>query len=385
MSIIRIYAIMWNMIKQIKTFNSRRGIFILMIFISIIIAAAVLKIASSVILPFTIAVLLAFVMFPLIKALDKIRCPRVLSILLVVFIIVMGMYLFGIVLFTSGQMIVKQFPQYQGRFTYIYEQIANIFNLPNNEELTLWQNLWDQEAIRNFVRDVTISFSNASFRLVSIAVIIVLFMVFIMFEAGYFKEKLIIAFEDRLGNVDRIGNEIVNQVTRYLGAKFLFSLANGIVYIIGFSLIGLEFAIVWGVLQFLLNFIPTLGSIVAGVIISLFALIQFWPEPGPVIAVIAIILAVNLILSNILDPKIIGDHVGISPLIILVSLSIWGFIWGFAGMVLAVPMTVIIKIICENIPFMSPVSILLGSRRSVKAKISINANAETKTEKAEEA
>jgi len=74
-------------------------------------------------------------------------------------------------------------------------------------------------------------------------------------------------------------------------------------------------------------------------------------------------------LCNIFDPRIIGNHVGISPLIILVSLSIWGYIWGFAGMLLSVPMTVIIKIICENIPFMEPVSILIGSRKSVKAKL----------------
>ena len=381
----RIYVIMCIMDKNNKTHNVGRAVFIMMIFICIVIATAVLKIASTVILPFTIAALLAFVMFPLIRALDKVRCPRVFSILIVVFIIVIGMYLFGIVLYTSVTMIVKHLPQYQGRFSFIYNQIANILNLQNNEDLTLWQNLWDQEAIRNLVRDITISFSNMSFKLLSVSVLIVLFMVFIMFEAGYFKEKLIIAFEDRIGNVDRIGKEIINQVTRYLDAKFLFSLANGIVYIIGFSLVGLEFAIVWGVLQFLLNFIPTLGSIVAGVIISLFALMQFWPEPGPVIAVVAIILAVNLILSNILDPKIIGDHVGISPLIILVSLSIWGFIWGFAGMVLAVPMTVIIKIICEHIPIMSPISILLGSRRSVKAK-KTNASyseTDTETEKAE--
>jgi predicted PurR-regulated permease PerM len=139
----------------------------------------------------------------------------------------------------------------------------------------------------------------------------------------------------------------------------------------------LEFAIVWGVFQFFLNFIPTLGSIAGGVIISLFALIQFWPEPGPVIVVVVIILAVNLILSNILDPKLIGDHVGLSPLVILVSLSIWGYIWGFAGMVLAVPMTVIIKIICENIPILEPFSILLGSRKSVLAKKVENEKNET--------
>jgi len=339
-----------------------------MVFVCIIITLAVLKIAASVILPFTVAVMLAFVMYPMIIALDKIRCPRFLSILLVVIIIVSGMLIFGMVLFTSGRLIVEQYPQYEDRIKELYDWIANLFDLPNDQALSIWQNLWDQEAIRAFVRDFTISFSNIIFRFASSAVLVVLFMVFLLTEAGYFKEKLTVAFENRLQQINRIANDTVNQVTRYLTAKFLFSLANGIIYFVGFTLVGLEFAIVWGVFQFLMNFIPTLGSIAAGVIISLFALIQFWPEPGPVIIVIAIILVVNLFLSNLLDPKIIGDHVGISPLIILVSLSIWGYIWGFAGMVMAVPMTVIIKIICENIPILEPISILIGSRKSVIAK-----------------
>jgi predicted PurR-regulated permease PerM len=87
-----------------------------------------------------------------------------------------------------------------------------------------------------------------------------------------------------------------------------------------------------------------------------------------VILIVTIIFAVNMILGNMLDPKIIGEHVGISPVIVLVSLAIWGYIWGFAGMILAVPMTVIIKIICENIPIMEPLSVLIGTRRSVHAK-----------------
>jgi predicted PurR-regulated permease PerM len=363
--------------RILKTFNSGRAVFFLMIFICIIIAGAVLKIASTVILPFTIAALLAFVMFPLIKLLDKLRFPRILSILLVVIIIVTGMYLFGIVLFTSGMMIVDQLPRYEDRLEVIYTWAANLFDLPNDEALTIWQNLWDQEAIRNFVRDSTISISNTSFRFVSSAILVVLFVVFILSEAGFFKAKLEAAFENRIEKINRMGNEVISQVTRYLTAKFLISLINGIIFAVSFHLVGLEFAIVWGVIQFLLNFIPTLGSITAGIGISLFALIQFWPEPGPVIIIVAIILFVNLFLCNIFDPKIVGDHVGISPLVILVSLSIWGYIWGFAGMVLAVPMTVIIKIICENIPIMEPVSILLGSRKSVKAKILENEKNET--------
>jgi len=340
----------------------------MMVFICCIITISVLKIAASVILPLTIAVLLAFVMYPLIKAFDKIRCPRVISILIVVIIIVTGLYLIGMVLFQTGIMIAKHAPNYEMRFQEIYNWAARIFDLPNDEELSIWQNLWGQEGIRKFIRDFTISSSNTFLKFLSTAVLVVLFIVFILFEAVFFKNKLTTAFENRIERITNMGKEIVSQVTRYLTAKFLISLANGIIFAVSFSIVGLEFAIVWGVIQFLLNFIPTLGSIASGVIISMFALLQFWPEPGPIFIVIAIILVVNM-LCNIFDPKIIGDNVGISPLVILVSLSIWGYIWGFAGMVLAVPMMVIIKIISENIPMMEPISILMGSRKSVLAKI----------------
>ena len=350
-----------------KSFHSGRAVFFLMVFICIIIAAAVLKIASTVILPFTIAMMLAFIMFPLIKIMDKIKCPRIVSILLIVVLIVTGVYLFGIILFTSGKLIIDQYPKFENRFTEIYITLAQIFELPYDKDLSFFENLWGQLGIRTFVRNFTISFSNLSVKFMSSAVLVVLFMVFILLEANYFKEKLIIAFEDRISRIDNIGNEIISQVTRYLGAKFLISLANGIIFAVTFYFVGLEFALVWGVIQFLLNFIPTLGSIAAGFGISLFALIQFWPNPVPIIIIIAVILGVNM-LCNIFDPRIIGNHVGISPLVILVSLSIWGYIWGFAGMLLSVPMTVIIKIICENIPIMEPVSILIGSRKSVKAK-----------------
>jgi len=354
--------------KNKKILHSGRAVFFLMIFICCIIAVAVLKIASAIILPFIIAVMLAFVMFPVIKFLDKIRVPRIMSILLIVCIIVAGMYLFGMVLFTSVKMIVEQSPQYEGRFKEIYDWVANLFDLPNDEALTLWQNLWDQEAIRAFVSDFTILLSNFFFKFITSTILVVFFIVFLLVETGIFRDKLITAFENRIEQINRMGNEIISQVSKYLAAKFLISLINAVIFAVAFHLVGLEFAIVWAVIQFMLNFIPTLGSIVAGAAISLFALIQFWPNPTPIIIIVIIVLATNMILGNIIDPKIIGDNVGLSPLMVIISLSIWGWVWGFAGMVLAVPMTVIIKIVCENIPIMEPVSILIGSRKSVLAK-----------------
>jgi predicted PurR-regulated permease PerM len=295
----------------------------------------------------------------------------------VVILIIAGLYGLGMVLFTSGQMIISLYPKYERRFNDIYKMVAEIFELSNDENLTFFENLWAQQGIRTWVRNFTFSFSNFFITFLKNAVLVVLFVVFLLVEASNIKEKLVIAFENRSERISRMGYDLMNQVTRYLTAKFLVSLANGLVFAIAFSLIGLEFAIGWGVIQFLLNFIPTLGSIDAGVGISFFALVQFWPAPGPVILVIAIVLAANVVIGNFLDPKIIGEHVGLSPLMVLLSLLIWGWIWGFTGMVVAVPMTVVIKIVCENVPVLEPVSILIGSRKAVHAKIAETEKTET--------
>jgi len=351
-----------------KTFHFGRASFFLMIFLCIIVGGGVLKITAPVILPFTIALLLAFVMYPVIKMLDKLRFPRTFSILIVVLMIIAGMSGFAMALFTSSMTIVSYYPKIESRLTEMYVGLSSFFELSYSEDLSFLQNLWAQLGVRTWVRHFTFTFSNFFFQFLSSAVLVVLFMAFLLAEASNIKEKLEFALEGRIERIDRISHDLMNQVSRYLTAKFFISLINGVIFAVAFHLVGLEFAIVWGIIQFLLNFIPTLGSIVAGVAMCLFALIQFWPEPGPVIAIIAINLVVNLILGNVLDPKFVGEHVGISPLVILVSLLLWGWIWGFAGMVVAVPMTAIIKIICENVPFLAPVSIIIGSRKSVHAK-----------------
>jgi len=347
-----------------------------MVFICCVVAAAVLKIASVVILPFFISILLAFVMYPLVKWMDQRRIPRFLSIFLIIIIISAGLYVIGVVLFTSGRNIFSLYIRYEERLNNIYYWVAAMFDLSYDESLSFFQNIWGQMGIRTWVYNFTISFSNIFLSFVTNAILVVIFVVFILFEASYFKEKLEAAFEERSERINKMGNDLITQVTRYLTAKFFISLANGAIFAVAFHLVGMEFAIFWGILQFILNFIPNLGSIAGGVIMSVFALIQFWPDPGPVILIVTIILAVNMILGNMLDPKIIGEHVGISPVIVLVSLAIWGYIWGFAGMILAVPMTVIIKIICENIPIMEPLSVLIGTRKSINAR-------KTEQEKAE--
>jgi predicted PurR-regulated permease PerM len=346
-----------------------RANFFLVAFIALVLAGAVLKLTAPVILPFTIAFLLAFVMEPMVRFLQQRHIPRIFSIVLAVGVIITGLYLLGMVLFSSGRTILSLYPKYENRLTEIYLGVADFFELSYDEHLTFIENLWGQLGVRTRIRNITFFLSNSFIAFLGDALMVVLFVVFLLIEAAHFKGKIDLAFEDkRSGQIKKISDDVIRQITRYLSAKFFISLATGISVAIGLRLTGLEFALVWGVIQFILNFIPNIGSIAAGVGASLFALLQFWPEPAPIIVVVLIMLGVNITIGNVLEPKIMGDNLGLSPIVVLMSLMIWGWLWGFAGMILAVPMTVIIKIICENVPFLEPLSILLGSHKALIPK-----------------
>jgi predicted PurR-regulated permease PerM len=330
---------------------------------------AVLKIISPIVLPFTIAVLLACVMEPMVKFLLGRRVPRIFSVVLAVIIIVTGLYLMGMVLFSSVRALISMYPRYEDRLTEIYVWLAGFLELSYDERLSFIENLWSQLGFRSRIRTMTFVLSNSFIDFLRDAFLVVLFLVFILFEAAHAREKIELAFEDRwAGQIKKISDGVIRQIIRYLSTKFLMSLATGIVVGVGLHLAGLEFAVFWGITQFVLNFIPVIGSVAAGFLVGVFGLLQFWPDPGPIILVILIMLGSNMIIGNVLDPKIVGDNLGISPLVVLMSLSIWGWLWGFAGMILAVPMTVIVKIVCENIPVLEPVSVLLGSHRSMAAR-----------------
>jgi predicted PurR-regulated permease PerM len=130
----------------------------------------------------------------------------------------------------------------------------------------------------------------------------------------------------------------------------------------------LDFPVIHGFLAFILNFIPTFGSVVSGVVTTGFAVLQFWPDPGKPVFVGILMLGVNTVLGNILEPRVQGKNLGLSPFLIIASLTLWGWIWGFIGLILAVPMMVMVQIICENVAFLRPIAILMGSVKAAQEK-----------------
>ena len=346
-----------------KLVNFARPIFLLLLVLTVIVLAAVLKVTGTFLVPVTIAMFVSLVFEPLIVTLNtKFKIPWIAGIFIVLTLVIVSVWIIASLLLTSIRTIIDLYPRYEERFTVIYKAIAGLFALPYNAESTLFQNLWGQLSIRQTLRNFAFSLSNSLIVFFKDLLLVLLFAVFFLLDLRYLRQKLDFAFGDgSKGKAAIIITDIIQQVTRYMSVKFFISLLTGVLIFLGTFAVGMGFPILWGFLAFILNFIPNFGSILSGVLTSVFALVQFWPKPAPVVFVAVLMCAVNFILGNIIEPRVQGRHLGLSPFIIIVSLSFWGWLWGFTGLILAVPMMVILKIICENVSILHPAAVLMGN------------------------
>ncbi len=346
--------------------TSTRGIFLLLLFLSAIAVGAILKLTASVVLPVVVSVLLSLVFYPIIKKLNEKLHFSWWFAILVVFIVFFGLIVSLANILTTGfSSIMESLPAYEERLNTIYARIAEEFKVEVNTDMTFVENMWSHISIRNTIGKYALSFTNIIYNFSRNLLLVVLFSVFLLAEMNATKEKIRKAFEEEgteSEKVKEIARNIVTDVTRYIFIKFIMSAATGTLVTLGCLIVHLKFPLVWGFLAFLLNFIPTFGSIISGVLTVLFALVQFYPSWGIIIYVAVLMLAINMIIGSIIEPRVQGQNLGISPFIILVSLSLWGWMWGFVGMLIAVPIMVIIKIICENISYLKPIAILIGGK-----------------------
>jgi predicted PurR-regulated permease PerM len=125
-----------------------------------------------------------------------------------------------------------------------------------------------------------------------------------------------------------------------------------------------DFPVTWGALAFFLNFIPTVGSIVASIPPILLALVQFYPSIWPGVVTLIAVVTIQLGMGNALAPKIMGDQLNLSPVVVLLSLLFWGWLWGVVGALISIPIAAAIKIVCENIETLHPISVMMGSGKT---------------------
>jgi predicted PurR-regulated permease PerM len=193
--------------------------------------------------------------------------------------------------------------------------------------------------------------------LLSTAFLVLLVMVFFLAEATIFPQKLQYLLEGSARGEERM-NKVVAEIQSYLGIKTVISLATGLLLGVWCWVMGLDFPVLLGLIAFVLNYVPTVGSILAGIPAVLLSLILVGTL-GHALVVTAGYVVVNTVFGNIIEPNLMGRRLGLSPLVVMLSLLFWGWTWGPVGALLSVPLTMVLKIWLENTRDLRWVAVLL--------------------------
>jgi predicted PurR-regulated permease PerM len=341
----------------------RNRIIVLLLGILTLIAVGfVLKVAQAVILPLIVAWLLSYILGPVVALLTRRRVPAGVAVLIVL-ILLAGVCYLGVV-FANARLNAFQaaFPGYRPRLTQLHQSLVAAMDIP---ALGVGKMDWGH-MLASFL--MTLPAKLVTF--VSKLVLVLIFLVFMLLGKPFFKYKIKKAFEPAVSDsISRVLGVISRQIGRYLTVQLLVSLLTGVLVWLALALLGVDFAVTWGALAFFLNFIPTVGSIAASIPPILLALVQFYPNYWMGVACAASLLAIHNGIGNLLTPKIMGDKLNLSPVVILLSLVFWGWLWGVVGALLSVPIAAIIKIVCENVEPLKPISILMGSGRPLQREL----------------
>ncbi|MCK9286805.1 MAG: AI-2E family transporter [Sphaerochaetaceae bacterium] len=334
-----------------------------LIIIAVILVSAAMKIAGSVTLPLAIS-LFCFLLFnPLLNKMEKVKIPRWMGIVIVMLLLLVILLLAGWFFFFSVDLLVKRLPMYIRRFSIIDLWLADLLNLESGTSFLSYMNFDWPGLIVSSLSQV----SSKAINIISKAFLVYIFVLFLVLERQSLIPKLKVAMPSRKGMRLAVLFERVNrQISKYLLLKALISVGTGVLFYLAGLATGLDFALMWGVLAFVFNFIPSIGSIVITALTIIMAILQFFPNWPNILYVAVLMTSIQMVLGNILDPRIQGVQLNLSPFIILVSLSFWGFIWGIAGMFLAVPLTSIIQILCANVKGLQNVAVMLGSGKAYR-------------------
>jgi predicted PurR-regulated permease PerM len=193
--------------------------------------------------------------------------------------------------------------------------------------------------------------------------LVLLFLAFMLVDTGALNRKLPVLVPDkgRRSEVAAALDAMNAGVQNYMWIKTLVSLLTGILSYVVMKAVGLDFAETWAILIFLLNFIPTIGSIIGALLPAAAGLVQF-PELGPVLVLLVGLGAIQFVVGNVLEPALSSRTLNLSPLAIILALSFWSAVWGLPGAFLSVPLTVCIAIVCSQVPILRPLAVLLASK-----------------------
>ncbi|MDH4197245.1 MAG: AI-2E family transporter, partial [Candidatus Aminicenantes bacterium] len=265
-------------------------------------------------------------------------------------------YLVGLVVYSSAKTFSAELPAYEAKLNALLVEVGDALEIPRLQvDPTEWLKALNFEKIAS----VLLSALGPFFNFMSSLLLVLLFLVFIISGRGGLERKVGRAFAVReASQVVAMVRTIDGQIQKYLAIKTLMNLLTGVLTGLVLAVFGVPFGVLFGFLAFLFGYIPVIGSvivIVPAVLLAFFNTASFWPA----FWLFIVLAAVNQAIGNILEPRLMGRGLGLSPLLVLFALFFWGWLWGIPGMILAVPILAVMKIVCANVPPLRPLEVLM--------------------------
>lgn len=339
-----------NFARDLKTIKNT------LLFFLAITLAVLLKLLSSLFIPLILALFIAMLLYPTLNWFHVRKVPMLLSLTFILVLSVFMLNSVGNVIFQTASEIIDQQEvlgqQIMAKLTPLIELIKRYGGVDMSDYMGSFS-----ETFAKFISIEKILESSGTFAgyVQSIGTMLfmtVLYLVVILSGIMHYESYLDYLEqnrEDHRGKLTEAFDQIKNSITTYIKVKFFISLATGISYWLICKIFGVQFALFWGFLAFLLNFIPTFGSILATLPPLILGWIQI-PGAGLLIAFAILLVGIQVVLGNVVDPMLMGSSLSINTVVVLIGLVMWTYLLGIVGTILSVPLLVFIKVVLQQMP-----------------------------------
>ena len=309
--------------------------------------------------PFFIALFIGFMMHPVHRWLVRRGIPSMIAYGLILVVVALSVFAFGTLVYANITQVTENLDSYEQR---LERRILNVrarlpIETPELEGRFL-RKVFASDQLLAATRTALGRFGDFT----SLAVLTFFYLLFLIAEKVSFPRRVTLAFGTERGESIMGVFETINQAMgEYVAVKTFASMMAGFFSYVVLALFGVEFAATWGILIFLLNYIPYIGSLIAVTVPIVLSFVQF-DEVWKCGAITVALIGVQQLIGNWIEPRMTGQRLDVSPLLILLALAFWGTVWGIIGMILAVPLLVIVKIVLDNIPETKPIATLISNR-----------------------
>jgi AI-2 transport protein TqsA len=315
----------------------------------------------DILLPFFVAMFIGFLMHPFHRWLVKRGMKSLLAYGVMVVMVALGAFAVGGIIYANITQVRAKLPDYEKRLETMVRSVVMQLPLPKQPDLE-GHFLREIHIVPDQLVSPALTALGRFGDITSWAILTLVYLLFLIAEKVGFPHRLTLALGGEHGrHVMSIVESISEAIGEYIAVKTLVSALAGILSYIVLAIFDVDFAATWGVLIFLLNYIPYLGSLIAVSLPILLSFLQF-DEVWKGIVIAGLLIGIQQVIGTFLEPRMAGHRLGVSPLLILLSLAFWGAIWGPVGMILAVPLLVVCKIVFDNIQETKPLATLISNR-----------------------